>query len=122
MRTVRRTPATVLLLAAAVICPVSAVAIAVRDSGTSGTREQDRERPPYRAECRARVEGSRAIADCHNPYPESDLVRLHIECDRWWDLDVDTDPVEVGPARTVELSDRCWMGVREAWVTHTPGA
>ncbi|MGW0550497.1 hypothetical protein [Streptomyces altiplanensis] len=68
--------------------------------------------------CRTAVEGSRVVAYCHNPYPESDLVRLHIECERWWDLDADGTPVEVGPAQTVRLTDRCWKEVRTAWVSH----
>jgi hypothetical protein len=59
-----------------------------------------------------------SVAYCHNPYPVSDLVRLHTECTRWWDIDGDAAPVEVGPARTVRLTGRCWKEVSSVWVTH----
>ncbi|MEU5164545.1 hypothetical protein AB0G74_33665 [Streptomyces sp. NPDC020875] len=75
---------------------------------------------PYRAECRTETDGSYATAYCHNPYPVTDRVRLHIECDRWWDVDVDGPPVDIGPAQYVELTDRCWQRVRAVWVTHLP--
>ncbi|WP_420803112.1 hypothetical protein [Streptomyces spiramyceticus] len=74
--------------------------------------------PPFGSTCRTSIEGSRVVAYCHNPYPESDRVQLHTECDRWWDIDADGPPVEVGPARTVRLTDRCWKEVRAAWVSH----
>jgi len=73
---------------------------------------------PFGAECRTRVTGSHVIAYCHNPYPETDRVGLHIECDRWWDLDSDGAPVEAGPAMTVRLTGRCWEDVRSVWVSH----
>ena len=73
---------------------------------------------PFGAECRVGVHGSRVVAYCHNPYPETDQVALHIECDRWWDIDTDTDPVDAGPAMTVRLTGRCWEEVRSAWVSH----
>ena len=73
---------------------------------------------PFGAECRITVTGSRAVAYCHNPYPETDQVALHIECDRWWDLDTDGAPADAGPARTVRLTGRCWEEVRSAWVSH----
>ncbi|GAA3795940.1 hypothetical protein [Streptomyces chiangmaiensis] len=73
---------------------------------------------PFGAECRVGVTGSDVVAYCHNPYPDTDHVSLHIECDRWWDLDTDTAPVEAGPAMTVRLSGRCWENVRSAWVGH----
>lgn len=57
-------------------------------------------------------------ASCHNSYPETDLVRLHVECDRWWDLDGDGAAVAIGPAGRVELTSRCWKEVRSAWVSH----
>ncbi|MCM2577489.1 hypothetical protein M1E25_09000 [Streptomyces sp. MTZ3.1] len=76
------------------------------------------QRSPARAECRVRIDGPDVTADCYNPYPDSDHVQLHIECDRWWDPDVDTAPVEAGPAQTVRLAGRCWLPVREAWVSH----
>jgi enoyl-[acyl-carrier protein] reductase I len=73
---------------------------------------------PFGAECRTTVQGSHVTAYCHNPYPETDRVALHIECDRWWDIDTDTDPVDAGPAMTVRLAGRCWEEVRSAWVSH----
>ncbi|GAA3490245.1 hypothetical protein [Streptomyces cremeus] len=72
----------------------------------------------FGAVCRTAVERTRAVAYCHNPYPDTDLVRLHTECAHWWDLDGDSAPVEVGPAQTVRLSSRCWKEVGSAWVTH----
>ncbi|MFE2330408.1 hypothetical protein ACFXD5_41985 [Streptomyces sp. NPDC059385] len=79
-------------------------------------------RPPARelfgADCDTEISGSTVTARCHNGYPQTDLVRLHVECDRWWDLDGDSAPVPVGPAGRVELTSRCWKEVRSAWVTH----
>ncbi|MFB6619624.1 hypothetical protein ACIGFK_08810 [Streptomyces sp. NPDC085524] len=79
-------------------------------------------RPPagelFGADCDTRISGSMVTARCHNGYPETDLVRLHVECDRWWDLDGDSAPVPVGPAGRVELAGRCWKEVRSAWVSH----
>jgi hypothetical protein len=76
---------------------------------------------PFGAECRTTVEGSHVIAYCHNPYVDTDRVRLHIECARWWDLDTDGAPVDAGPAVTVRLTGRCWKEVRSAWVSHHKG-
>ncbi|WP_369383685.1 hypothetical protein [Streptomyces sp. cg36] len=73
---------------------------------------------PFGADCRTLVRGSHVIAYCHNLYPGVDRVRLHTECARWWDIDADAAPVEVGPAQTVRLTDRCWKEVRAVWVTH----
>ncbi|WP_411293814.1 hypothetical protein [Streptomyces kunmingensis] len=72
----------------------------------------------FGAGCRIVVDGTRATAACHNPYPVVDRVALHIECDPWWDIDTDTAPTEVGPAGTVRLDGRCWKNVRTAWVSH----
>jgi hypothetical protein len=76
----------------------------------------------YEADCRTEINGSRAYAYCHNPYPSIDVVRLHVECERWWDLDMDSAPAVVGPAEYVELTDRCWKEVRAVWITHQPAA
>ncbi len=57
-------------------------------------------------------------AYCHNPYVDTDRVRLHIECDRWWDIDTDSAPVDVEPALTVRLTGRCWKEVRSVWISH----
>ncbi|KUO22628.1 hypothetical protein [Streptomyces dysideae] len=73
---------------------------------------------PFGAECRTRIRGSHVVAHCHNPWVGTDRVRLHIECDRWWDLDTDSAPVDNGPATTVRLTGRCWKEVRSAWVSH----
>ncbi|MFI9615980.1 hypothetical protein ACIHCM_30585 [Streptomyces sp. NPDC052023] len=79
---------------------------------------ESREPTPFGATCRTSVEGSHVVAHCHNPYVDIDRVRLHIECDRWWDLDTDSAPVDTEPAMTVRLTGRCWMEVRSAWVSH----
>ncbi|MFI7496908.1 hypothetical protein ACIBVL_00115 [Streptomyces sp. NPDC049687] len=73
---------------------------------------------PFGAECRIDVRGSHVVAHCHNPYADTDRVSLHIECDRWWDLDIDGAPADAGPAMTVRLTGRCWKEVRSAWVSH----
>ncbi|MEU9604393.1 hypothetical protein [Streptomyces sp. NPDC048057] len=83
-------------------------------------REARERQRTYRADCRTEVRGSRAFAYCHNPYPVVDRVRLHVECDRWWDVDADSEPVDVGPAQYHELTDRCWKEVRAVWVSHQP--
>jgi hypothetical protein len=73
---------------------------------------------PFGAECRISIRGSHVVAYCHNPYADTDRVRLHIECARWWDLDTDGAPADVGPAVTVRLTGRCWKEVGTAWVSH----
>ncbi|TQK43662.1 hypothetical protein FBY35_5134 [Streptomyces sp. SLBN-118] len=88
-------------------------------------REEPEHRPQspprtYQADCRTVIEGSRATAYCHNPYPSTDRVRLHVECERWWDIDADSAPVDVGPADYAELTDRCWKEIGEVWVSHQP--
>ncbi len=75
----------------------------------------------FGADCDTEIAGSHVTARCHNPYPGTDLVRLHIECDRWWDLDSDTVAVAVGPADLLQLTGRCWKEVRSAWVSHQRG-
>ncbi|MFE2044796.1 hypothetical protein ACFXAZ_28530 [Streptomyces sp. NPDC059477] len=84
----------------------------------SGGKPRLDAKPPFGAECRTSVDGSRVTAYCHNPYPETDRLRLHIECERWWDLDSDGEAADAGPATTVRLTGRCWKEVRAAWVTH----
>jgi hypothetical protein len=90
----------------------SAASHAREDSGKSADPQ------PFGSDCRVRVTGTHVVAYCHNPYPDTDHVSLHIECDPWWDLDTDTAPVEAGPAATVRLTGRCWETVRSAWVGH----
>ncbi|RFU83101.1 hypothetical protein DY218_29625 [Streptomyces triticagri] len=70
------------------------------------------------AHCRTSVQGSQAVARCHNPYPRTDRVRLHIECARWWDIDTDSAPVAAEPAMTVRIEGRCWKEIRAVWVSH----
>ncbi|MFD4239363.1 hypothetical protein, partial [Streptomyces sp. NPDC058542] len=86
----------------------------------SGTEAEPPKPEPAGSECRTSVEGSRVVAYCHNPYPSTDLVRLHTECDRWWDVDADGAAVAVEPGRTVRLEDRCWKEIATAWVSHRP--
>ncbi|ORT57492.1 hypothetical protein BKD26_22860 [Streptomyces sp. CB03238] len=78
------------------------------------------ERDVYVASCRTSVEGSRVTAYCHNPYPATDRVQLHVECARWWDIDSDSAPVDIGPTAYAELTQRCWKEVDDAWISHQP--
>ncbi|MEU9751220.1 hypothetical protein [Streptomyces niveus] len=89
-----------------------------RDRGDDRDRRRDREREPFGASCRTTAQGSLVTAFCHNPYPETDRVQLHIECARWWDVDSDSAPAEAGPAGYARLSGRCWKEVESAWVSH----
>ncbi|MFF6784122.1 hypothetical protein [Streptomyces sp. NPDC012510] len=73
---------------------------------------------PFGAACHSTVTASQVIAHCFNPYPAVDRVRLHIECERWWDIDSDGAPVEAGPAQTVRLTGRCWKEVLSVWFSH----
>ncbi|TWV39568.1 hypothetical protein FRZ03_24035 [Streptomyces misionensis] len=73
---------------------------------------------PFGAACRTAVTGSHVVAYCHNPYVDTDRLRLHIACARWWDIDTDSAPVDAEPARTVRLTGRCWKEVGSAWISH----
>ncbi|THA30799.1 hypothetical protein [Streptomyces sp. A1547] len=100
-----------------------AAAPAVVDLDEIPAEPPARPQPPashelYGADCDTLIDGSQVRATCHNGYPETDLLRLHVECDRWWDLDSDSAAVAVGPAGRIELVGRCWKEVRSAWVTH----
>ncbi|GLX19885.1 MULTISPECIES: hypothetical protein [Streptomyces] len=79
-------------------------------------------RPPVRelfgADCDTRITGSTVVASCHNGYPETDLLRLHVECERWWDVDGDGALVPLDPAGRTRITGRCWKEVRTAWVSH----
>ncbi|GAA3369693.1 hypothetical protein GCM10020367_13410 [Streptomyces sannanensis] len=101
--------------AAALLTPAILVTALVPTAARAGSAPPP---PEYRADCRTSVEGSRAVAYCHNPYPGIDRVRLHVECARWWDIDMDGAPVDVRPADTVRLTDRCWKEIRTVWVSH----
>ncbi|MFD7896165.1 hypothetical protein [Streptomyces sp. NPDC059743] len=95
--------------------PVAAADLSVPASGGG----MERGRPDrFGATCRTKIEGSRATASCHNPYPETDRVRLHVECERWWDIDADSEAVEIAAARYAELAERCWMEIRQVWISH----
>ncbi|MER6465393.1 hypothetical protein AB0D30_05365 [Streptomyces sp. NPDC048409] len=72
----------------------------------------------FGAACRSSVRGSHVVAYCHNPYVDTDRVRLHVECAQWWDIDTDGSPVDTGPAMTVRLTGRCWQDVRSVWISH----
>ncbi|MGW2559573.1 hypothetical protein ACWCXB_10090 [Streptomyces sp. NPDC001514] len=73
---------------------------------------------PFGADCDVVVEGSRATAYCHNSYLDTDRVQLHVECERWWDLDADSRPVDVAPTAHATLTERCWKEIGTAWVSH----
>ncbi|MET9518771.1 hypothetical protein [Streptomyces sp. NPDC002994] len=108
------------VLASVAVAGIAAPAVAQRaaDPEQRPTKKVAEKVTLFGSTCRTTIEGSRVVAYCHNPFPESDLVQLHTECDRWWDIDADGSPVEVGPAQTVRLTDRCWKEVRAAWVSH----
>ncbi|MGW0736128.1 hypothetical protein [Streptomyces sp. NPDC002851] len=108
-------------LLAALSSSLPSEALTARPRAADGPREQAEEnRPkPFGAQCRTTVQGTRVVAYCHNPYPETDWLTLHVECARWWDIDSDGARVAVGPAMTVRLDGRCWKEVGAAWVSHS---
>ncbi|MEU5658355.1 hypothetical protein ABZ802_22445 [Streptomyces sp. NPDC047737] len=110
-----------LLVAAAVIAGIAApVAVSAANRAGGGAAAPLAPEPePSGSECRTSVDGSRVTAYCHNPYPSTDVVRLHTECARWWDVDADSSAVAVQPGRTVKLEDRCWKEVGSVWVSHS---
>ncbi|MFE6618777.1 hypothetical protein [Streptomyces sp. NPDC057740] len=112
MRLSRRLASTT--VAVALVLPLSYDAIAHARVHTAEAEPDD----PFGAACRIRVTGSQVTAYCHNPYPETDSVSLHVECARWWDLDSDGSSVDAEPAQTVRLTGRCWKEVASVWVSH----
>jgi hypothetical protein len=74
----------------------------------------------FQASCRTAVSGSHTTVYCHNPYPVTDRIRLHVECARWWDVDADSAAYALGPAGYVRLTDRCWKEIARVWVSHEP--
>ncbi|MFF1647126.1 hypothetical protein [Streptomyces sp. NPDC058240] len=119
MRSTRRR--TGILLAASIAVAGLAAPVGISVAGRVGAGASTPDAPtsdPAGSECRTSVRGSRVVAYCHNPYPSTDRVQLHTECRRWWDIDADAPPVDVGPGRTVRLDDRCWKEVGSVWVTH----
>ncbi|MGP3635283.1 hypothetical protein ACTU45_18260 [Streptomyces sp. 24-1644] len=123
MRPTRRRTSALLAVSAAVAGLVTPVGVYAANRAGSGAAAPLAPTPePSGSECRTSVEGSRVIAYCHNPYPSVDLVQLHTECSRWWDVDADGKAVAVEPGRTVRLDDRCWKEVTAAWVSHRRGS
>ncbi|MET8503998.1 hypothetical protein ABZV60_05000 [Streptomyces sp. NPDC004787] len=128
-----RTPllrAPALVPAAALLAGLAGLAVAAEvraapapaEDGVARTAPAAGDPEDFGASCRTLVEGSAVTVHCQNPYPRTDRVRLHVECARWWDVDTDTAPVDVGPADYVRVAGRCWKEVRAAWVTHEPAA
>lgn len=120
MRSSRRFAPVFLAIALVTALPYDAMPHARVQHAVPHARVKDgkADEAPFGSECRVGVTGSHVVAYCHNPYPVTDHVSLHIECDPWWDLDTDTTPVDAGPAMTVRLTGRCWQHVRSAWVGH----
>lgn len=112
MRLSRRLASTT--VAVALVLPLSYEALA--HARVPAVRAEPRE--PFGAACRIRVIGSHVTVHCHNPYPDTDRVSLHVECARWWDIDSDGAPVAAGPAQTVRLTARCWKEVGSVWISH----
>ncbi|MFG1672184.1 hypothetical protein [Streptomyces sp. Y7] len=116
MRLSRRLASTT--VAVALVLPVSCAAMAHARVHPARAVTETEPEEPFGAACRISVAGSRVTAFCHNPYPETDSVRLHVECARWWDLDSDGASVDAEPAQTVRLTARCWKEIDSAWVSH----
>lgn len=120
MRPTRRRTRLLLAASAAVAALAVPLGVHVASGADSGTAVAPPEPEPAGSECRTTIGGSRVVAYCHNPYPSTDLVQLHTECVRWWDVDTDGAAVAVAPGRTVRLEDRCWKEIATAWVSHRP--
>ncbi|MFH8476168.1 hypothetical protein [Streptomyces sp. NPDC018000] len=119
MRSIRRrtwAQLAAFMVGAALLAPIG-ISVAGR-AGAGASAPAAPSPDPAGSECRTSVRGSRVVAYCHNPYPSTDRVQLHTECRRWWDIDADATPVDVGPGRTVRLDDRCWKEVGSVWITH----
>lgn len=106
--------------AASTAAPALAAVLLAGLAAPAGPAAADDRRERAGASCRTEVDGSHVTAYCHNPYPRTDRVRLHVECARWWDVDADSAPVEVPATAHVELAERCWKEVRAAWISHDP--
>ncbi|MFS0691965.1 hypothetical protein [Streptomyces nitrosporeus] len=119
MRSTRHRTRALTATAAVVAALLAPVAVSAANRAGEGTAAPAAPSPePAGAECRTAVEGSEVVAYCHNPYPTTDLVQLHTECVRWWDVDADGEAAVVQPGRTVRLEGRCWKEVGAAWVSH----
>ncbi|MGW3406590.1 hypothetical protein [Streptomyces zhihengii] len=119
MRTTWR-DASVLAAAALLLWTVPTASQSFRQQADRPSRHSVERPPVYRADCRTEIDGSAVTAYCHNPNPGADRVRLHVECDRWWDVDADTAAVDLFPAGYAELTQRCWKEIRAVWVSHQP--
>ncbi|WP_306329859.1 hypothetical protein [Streptomyces venezuelae] len=108
----------VLLTGIAVAAEVRAAPAPVEEFPAAGPAAEEPEN--FGASCRTEIRGSSVTAHCQNPYPRTDRIRLHVECERWWDVDSDSAPVDVGPADYGKVTGRCWKEVRSAWITHQP--
>ncbi|WP_369197672.1 hypothetical protein [Streptomyces djakartensis] len=122
MRLSRRTASLSLAVALVVTLAYEAVPRTHDDAPPARVPHARPEAGPFGAACRIRVTGSEVTAYCHNPYPETDRVSLHVECVRWWDIDTDSASVAAGPAQTVRLKGRCWKEVGGAWISHRRGS
>ncbi|WP_338899035.1 hypothetical protein WBG99_28430 [Streptomyces sp. TG1A-60] len=126
MRVSRSIAPAAVVLALALTLPTEATPYArvedeerhARVQGAKGHARVAGKPDPFGAACRSTVLGSQVIAHCFNPHATVDRVRLHIECERWWDIDSDGAPVETGPAQTVRLTGRCWKEVHSVWFSH----
>ncbi|MFI6010786.1 hypothetical protein ACIBAG_18540 [Streptomyces sp. NPDC051243] len=112
MRLSRRLASTTVTVACVLPLPYAAMAHARVPAAEAEPQH------PFGAECRVRITGSQVTVYCHNPYPETDRVSLHVECARWWDLDSDGSSVDAEPAQTVRMTARCWKEVGSVWVSH----
>ncbi|WP_425835503.1 hypothetical protein [Streptomyces fractus] len=117
----RFTAALALLIALPYVAACASAQGATAEKG-GHARVADKKREYFGADCRIDIDRSLVSAECHNPYPTVDRVALHIECDKWWDIDTDSRPKAVYPAETLRLDGRCWKNVRTAWVSHQKAA
>ncbi|MGW2634195.1 hypothetical protein ACWC2K_33435 [Streptomyces chattanoogensis] len=83
--------------------------------------DPDDPREVPRARCRTAVVGSTGVARCFNPNGTISRIRLHIECGRWYDPDVDTRAAAVGPAERITVTGHCWQEIEDLWVSQEPG-
>ncbi len=98
---------------------LGAVGVLVWPASTAAVSEPQKPAArPFGAACSVYVEGSTATAHCHNPYLDTDRVQLHVECERWWDVDADSAPVDLGPTGRATLTERCWKEIRSVRVSH----
>ncbi|MEU4394585.1 hypothetical protein [Kribbella sp. NPDC023855] len=107
MRTVLRLGAAALAVAgvAAFSGPVAHAAPS-STNGTSGTSSS----------CSTWISGEWGHGRCYNSTPYTRTMHLHVECNAFYDPNVDRD-VSVPAYSTVEAQGHCWSSVD--WVTAT---